>query len=1305
METRILIAGYYGYGNAGDELILACMLSGFRDQHPDLRFTVLSGNPAHTQTRHKVEAIAWDDFPGIIETVRTSDLCILGGGGLIQDYWGMSEEQLLVPANTGLGRYLNVPFLANLFGKPVVWYALGIGPLFTDEARACVRLAASLCDEISVRDEGSAKELGRLFADDPASTPRVTVSADPVFLYESPSNRSKALESIHQGLDHQRSVLGVSLRYWDFGADPDMYTQEIAAALDQYVQREKAQVLFIPFQSKTGLLYEDDASIHRRVVDHMSAQDSVCMVEFDLLPDDIPQLIQLSDLFLGMRYHGLLLAMLMHKPALGLAYDPKVETLFEEADHAQLVLPISNWRTDDIYSRLIAAPEIFSVEKMERFLRTKRELAERDILRVARIASGESEKKEVSPEVLSIFLQRLNVSSEKQKASENELRHSQEMEQQRDFIEQNMEQIENQRKAQEALIAELEAALADHREAMQTMSDAKRTEIEAGEVLSREKRDLEIEREGLVNRLERMEGELAGIRRTRGFGLLAAYWRVANSLLPPGSKRRRYSRRLLQAQGWFRNLPLLRQMSPYAFVYDIFKREQRKRLSYKNINSIRWPTKRGLVTVILPVYNDASYLREALDSVVNQTYQNWELIAINDGSTDDSGVILDTYAEDDERIQVIHQENRKLPISLTRGFNLARGEFLTWLSSDNQFSHDFMEQMVDCLDRHANWDLVYANMDIIDDSGNPLVDSHWYAGYQVPPGSEHIHLPSDTSELNIVSNNYIGAAFLYRDRVAGLIGRYCESRFTLEDYDYWMVVNALMTLRHVDFSRPVYKYRFHPNSLTSRDDELGITRDRTKLMIFEDFRRDFYLSPLAWRVENTPSDAAMELAQSITQHVSASGHYWMQDGAGRESAANGLWFPSVYISITDNLNREPMIPDDVPASMLKVLVSVADVSNIYSDDVSADWDLCVCTHDLEDPPALALPWQGWVAITNLESIFTAVDVRTRTHHLNFIEDEIARTTDPVVKISVIICTYQAGERLIACLESVRGQKFNSEDFEIIVVNNNPKDTSIHQLITDFIPQDSVNDDGRLRLLQCPFLGLSHARNIGIGEARGEVICFMDDDAIADSNWLQRIWEAFEEHPMAGVIGGPIILQQSDPKPVWMKSEWKRYWSHLNPDYSSYTEVEHWGDFPWGANWCARRRALLEIGGFRTKYGRRGLDYAGGEEVIAASLIQKLGYKIAFEPHAKVHHVVAQDRFTRKHIWNTILKVRRTWFQAYRDQYYSREGRLPKTYRRMISSMKKGSLFITAAEINAELHLLAWSLNDWLQRFRQPLTRK
>ena len=98
-------------------------------------------------------------------------------------------------------------------------------------------------------------------------------------------------------------------------------------------------------------------------------------------------------------------------------------------------------------------------------------------------------------------------------------------------------------------------------------------------------------------------------------------------------------------------------------------------------------------------------------------------------------------------------------------------------------------------------------------------------------------------------------------------------------------------------------------------------------------------------------------------------------------------------------------------------------------------------------------------------------------------------------------------------------------------------------------------------------------------------------------------------------------------------------------------MQNWWEFPWGANWCARRKALLEIGGFRGRYGRRGNDYSGGEEIIAAALIQKLGYSIALLPSAVVFHQVDPDRFTLDHVKRTIRAAAIIHYQSQLDLYF------------------------------------------------------
>lgn len=101
-----------------------------------------------------------------------------------------------------------------------------------------------------------------------------------------------------------------------------------------------------------------------------------------------------------------------------------------------------------------------------------------------------------------------------------------------------------------------------------------------------------------------------------------------------------------------------------------------------------------LVSVIIPVFNSKVYISEALDSVINQTYKNLEIIIIDDGSTDGSGKICDEYAEKDNRIRVFHQKNIGVSAARNAGLDLAAGDFLAFLDSDDAYELTFIDSMM-----------------------------------------------------------------------------------------------------------------------------------------------------------------------------------------------------------------------------------------------------------------------------------------------------------------------------------------------------------------------------------------------------------------------------------------------------------------------------------------------------------------------------------------------------------------------------------------------------------------------------------
>lgn len=251
----------------------------------------------------------------------------------------------------------------------------------------------------------------------------------------------------------------------------------------------------------------------------------------------------------------------------------------------------------------------------------------------------------------------------------------------------------------------------------------------------------------------------------------------------------------------------------------------------------------GLVSVVLPVYNQASLLRESIQSVLAQTYANLELIVINDGSTDGVEAVLDEFVSD-PRVRVLTQPNQKLPRALSNAFEFARGEFWTWTSADNLMEPEQLSTLVASLRGSPDAAMVYADYLAVDDRGEPLRDPGFRPQNRRTPDSPETHLPRTTERLNVAQDNFIGACFLYRGWVGRLLGEY-EPDLGVEDYDYWMRVNGLFRIKHLGTDQLLYRYRVHANSLNARAAELGIPERVQRLMIVERERRGFYQEPWA----------------------------------------------------------------------------------------------------------------------------------------------------------------------------------------------------------------------------------------------------------------------------------------------------------------------------------------------------------------------------------------------------------------------------------------------------------------------------
>jgi len=205
------------------------------------------------------------------------------------------------------------------------------------------------------------------------------------------------------------------------------------------------------------------------------------------------------------------------------------------------------------------------------------------------------------------------------------------------------------------------------------------------------------------------------------------------------------------------------------------------------------------ISIVLPVYNGERYLKYSINSILEQTFTDWELIIVDDCSCDNTSDIINEYINIDNRIYCIRNEkNLKIPGSLNVGFAKAKGEYLTWTSDDNMYDKNALEVMNHYLDHNKEKVMVYASCRLMDDHGTGI------------PGAWGEKKPTP---LGLLRENTCGACFLYRASAAQKVGLYDQSAFLAEDHDYWLRMMLVGEIGHI--SEELYSYRKHKHNLSN----------------------------------------------------------------------------------------------------------------------------------------------------------------------------------------------------------------------------------------------------------------------------------------------------------------------------------------------------------------------------------------------------------------------------------------------------------------------------------------------------------
>jgi polysaccharide pyruvyl transferase CsaB len=304
---KILISGYYGFGNVGDESILTAIENSLLASGKGIDITVLSANPALTEANHRVKSVDRKNFFEIYMAIKNCDLFISGGGGLLQD----------VTSEKSIRYYLGLIYIAKRLGKKVMVYGQGIGPINRKSNRRLAAAILNRVDAITVRDGKSLNDLKTMGV----KVPPIYLTADPVVLLKPPGSREgrEVLERL--GLDLTRPIAGFSVRDWK---GSESFSNLVAKAADNMIGELGFQVVFIPFH------YGEDNGCIMKIRSIMKNQAYWADQRLGAL--QLLDLVGELDLLVGVRLHSLIFSAIQGVPLVGISYDPKVDGFLSHLD-------------------------------------------------------------------------------------------------------------------------------------------------------------------------------------------------------------------------------------------------------------------------------------------------------------------------------------------------------------------------------------------------------------------------------------------------------------------------------------------------------------------------------------------------------------------------------------------------------------------------------------------------------------------------------------------------------------------------------------------------------------------------------------------------------------------------------------------------------------------------------------------------------------------------------------------------------------------------------------------------------------
>ena len=238
-----------------------------------------------------------------------------------------------------------------------------------------------------------------------------------------------------------------------------------------------------------------------------------------------------------------------------------------------------------------------------------------------------------------------------------------------------------------------------------------------------------------------------------------------------------------------------------------------------------------LVSIIMPAYNAQRYISEAIKSVLNQTFQEWELIVIDDGSIDDTASIVQAF--DDKRIVYIHQDNAGVSAARNAGLSYAQGEYITFLDADDVLPKKSLDVRVDYLQKHPNVDLVDGQILVKDVDLVTLIRTYtpYYQGKLLP------------ELLALNSHVFFNVCYMFRTEILGDI-RFKNGMTHAEDLLFYIALSSKSDVMYGFVSEIIYVYRFgHASAMTNL---VGL--EEGYIVLLKEIKKDKSISRISYLI-------------------------------------------------------------------------------------------------------------------------------------------------------------------------------------------------------------------------------------------------------------------------------------------------------------------------------------------------------------------------------------------------------------------------------------------------------------------------